>query len=629
MVNIKVSIDTILGILTFASLISVVKYVDLFVFLSSIFLICFAIYNEYRLKFFINKKILTLFAFLISGLLISKVNLDNFIYKMIQIVILFIIVKYFEEKKYRDYMQILTLLVFLITSSALLNFSMVFIVYILLIVFLGNILIILLTIYDNFPDPSMSRYDFKKLILKYTIIPLISIPFAALLFMIIPRTEYPLFDFLNRNDKGKTGFSSDLNLGAVSEIQEDTGVAFRIKMPKIDGNQLYFRAVVFDKFEKNRFKSDISNRKPNVTFERRDTVSYEIFLEPTNDKYLVTLDAPFSVSMQKSQVNEKLEYILDKNIYTKTGYTGISIITDKYRDNFVNIRSYIDKKSIPQEILDFAKKFESDNKLYTIKEVLQFLNDNFTYSLKDLPTGENPIEEFLFSHRKGNCEYFATAFALILRSLDIPARLVGGFKGGYYKKDIGYYVVLNKNAHVWVEAFLNGSWHRFDPTPLAISHFVNEKDLTFRLKMRFLLDDINYYWTKFVINYGFDTQVSIAKNISKGFRKLNFSFTYNKFVVTALGVSIILIIFLIIFKFKRKYDYHHLLVKFYNTLQKKGVLIDYSDTVSENVEKITDKELKALADMFAKEFNRIQFSNGKYDIKLLNKYLKKLKKRKS
>jgi hypothetical protein len=626
MVKIKVSIDIILAALTFVALVSIVKYIDPIILVLSILLISFAIYNEYKLKFFINRKILTLFAFLISGVIISKLNLDNFIYKMIQIVILFIIVKYFEEKKYRDYMQIITLLMFLITSSALLNFSMIFIVYILLIVFLGNIFIILLTIYDNSTERTFNKSDFKSLIFKYTIIPVISIPFATLLFIIIPRTEYPLFDFLNRNDKGKTGFSSNLNLGVVSEIQEDESVAFRIKMPQIDNNFLYFRAVVFDRFEKNRFKSDISSKNININFNKNHRVNYEIFLEPTNDKYLITLDVPFSVSMQHSNSTEKLEYILDKNIYTKTGYTGISILTDSYIDNFANVKKYIDKKSIPLQILDFAKQFEREDKTDTINEVLTFFKDDFTYSLTDLPTGDNAIEDFLFSHKKGNCEYFATGFALILRSLDIPTRLVGGFRGGYYKKDIGYYVVLNKNAHVWVETLLDNRWKRLDPTPLAISHFVNENNLTFKLKLRFFLDDINYYWTKFVINYGFDTQIFIAKNIGKGFKKLNFSLKYNKFIISFLAIVAILVIILISYKYKREKNYHYLLVKFYNLLQKKGVIVDYTKTISENISEISDKDLKSAVEKFEKEFNRYQFSSYK-DIKLLKKYLQNIKRK--
>lgn len=626
MVKIKVSIDIILAALTFVALVSIVKYIDPIILVLSILLISFAIYNEYKLKFFINRKILTLFAFLISGVIISKLNLDNFIYKMIQIVILFIIVKYFEEKKYRDYMQIITLLMFLITSSALLNFSMIFIVYILLIVFLGNIFIILLTIYDNSTERTFNKSNFKSLIFKYTIIPVISIPFATLLFIIIPRTEYPLFDFLNRNDKGKTGFSSNLNLGVVSEIQEDESVAFRIKMPQIDNNFLYFRAVVFDRFEKNRFKSDISSKNININFNKNHRVNYEIFLEPTNDKYLITLDVPFSVSMQHSNSTEKLEYIMDKNIYTKTGYTGISILTDSYIDNFANVKKYIDKKSIPLQILDFAKQFEREDKTDTINEVLTFFKDDFTYSLTDLPTGDNAIEDFLFSHKKGNCEYFATGFALILRSLDIPTRLVGGFRGGYYKKDIGYYVVLNKNAHVWVETLLDNRWKRLDPTPLAISHFVNENNLTFKLKLRFFLDDINYYWTKFVINYGFDTQIFIAKNIGKGFKKLNFSLKYNKFIISFLAIVAILVIILISYKYKREKNYHYLLVKFYNLLQKKGVIVDYTKTISENISEISDKDLKSAVEKFEKEFNRYQFSSYK-DIKLLKKYLQNIKRK--
>ena len=97
------------------------------------------------------------------------------------------------------------------------------------------------------------------------------------------------------------------------------------------------------------------------------------------------------------------------------------------------------------------------------------LIDNYTYTLDFVGRSpDNPIEDFLFRYRSGQCEYFASSMVLMLRSQGIPARLVTGFLGGEYNPFEGYYIVRDNNAHAWVEAYLAGAgWRIFDPTPPA------------------------------------------------------------------------------------------------------------------------------------------------------------------
>ena len=98
--------------------------------------------------------------------------------------------------------------------------------------------------------------------------------------------------------------------------------------------------------------------------------------------------------------------------------------------------------------------------------------------------GVDPIEDFVTNHRMGHCEYFASALTLMLRSQNIPARLVVGYRGGEFNYVGNYYVVRQRNAHAWVEAHVKpeeippgaiyreeqhagGGWLRLDPTPVA------------------------------------------------------------------------------------------------------------------------------------------------------------------
>ncbi len=91
----------------------------------------------------------------------------------------------------------------------------------------------------------------------------------------------------------------------------------------------------------------------------------------------------------------------------------------------------------------------------------------FAYSLTAQVVDPNadPVEDFLFHRRAGHCQYFASALALMIRSVGIPAQLVTGFKGGEELSD-GTLNVEKRFAHVWVEAWIeNRKWMAFDATP--------------------------------------------------------------------------------------------------------------------------------------------------------------------
>ena len=78
----------------------------------------------------------------------------------------------------------------------------------------------------------------------------------------------------------------------------------------------------------------------------------------------------------------------------------------------------------------------------------------------------DPVLDFLFENKEGHCEYFASAMALLARSVGIPARVVTGYRVGEKNPILGHYVVRERNAHAWVEAYLEGrGWVLFDPTP--------------------------------------------------------------------------------------------------------------------------------------------------------------------
>jgi protein-glutamine gamma-glutamyltransferase len=80
--------------------------------------------------------------------------------------------------------------------------------------------------------------------------------------------------------------------------------------------------------------------------------------------------------------------------------------------------------------------------------------------------GAPPLVSFVRTTRRGYCQHFAGAMALMLRYLGIPARVGAGFTTGLFDEDEGRWTVADTNAHTWVEVWFDGyGWLPFDPTP--------------------------------------------------------------------------------------------------------------------------------------------------------------------
>ena len=79
-----------------------------------------------------------------------------------------------------------------------------------------------------------------------------------------------------------------------------------------------------------------------------------------------------------------------------------------------------------------------------------------------------PLEHFLFETKAGYCQHFSGAMALLLRFGGVPARVATGFSPGGFRRRQGEWVVRDRDAHSWVEAWFDGiGWVTFDPTPTA------------------------------------------------------------------------------------------------------------------------------------------------------------------
>lgn len=90
----------------------------------------------------------------------------------------------------------------------------------------------------------------------------------------------------------------------------------------------------------------------------------------------------------------------------------------------------------------------------------------YTYTIPPLPPQGDAVDFFLFETRTGYCSYYASAMAVMARSLGIPARVATGYFTGAYDQATRTYTVYENEAHAWPELYLDGRWTAFEPTPI-------------------------------------------------------------------------------------------------------------------------------------------------------------------
>jgi hypothetical protein len=144
-----------------------------------------------------------------------------------------------------------------------------------------------------------------------------------------------------------------------------------------------------------------------------------------------------------------------------------------------------------------------------------YLRSRFTYTLNltGRPSSD-PLAHFLFETRAGHCEYFATAMAIMLRTLGIPSREVNGFLPGEYNDLGGDYIVRASDAHSWVEVYFPGlGWQVFDPTPAG-----SDSRNRFLTRLGLYIDWMQITWNEWVIGYDFVHQLTLAQNLQHSSR---------------------------------------------------------------------------------------------------------------
>uniref|UniRef100_UPI00261CFE7E transglutaminase-like domain-containing protein n=1 Tax=Hydrogenophaga sp. TaxID=1904254 RepID=UPI00261CFE7E len=155
----------------------------------------------------------------------------------------------------------------------------------------------------------------------------------------------------------------------------------------------------------------------------------------------------------------------------------------------------------------------------------------YTYTLEPGVYGANTADEFWFDKREGFCEHIASSFVILMRALDIPARIVTGYQGGELNGVDGYWTVRQRDAHAWTEVWLQGQgWVRVDPTSAvapgrigsfdrlrapqgALAGAIGNLNPNLVAELRAAWEAMNNSWNQWVLNYTQGRQLDLLKNL--------------------------------------------------------------------------------------------------------------------
>lgn len=523
--------------------------------------------------------------------------------------------KSFDLKEPWDHLQVyfMTLLQLIMASELTrsLAFGIVFLLFMIL-------LVTAMVLSHFLKEGALGKTSIKKPVILISLLTLLA---TAVFFVSIPRTAQKFLGGKHTNRIKTTGFSERVDFGSFGDVKLDPTVVMRVKTDNDLPISYYWRGMSLDFFDGLAWRKTIRERsqitKNNNEFmvspyDKKKAFRQKLFLEPLDSNVVFGLAeiSGIEANVFTLTADAAKDIFLPRRAGGRISYTVYSILSDSYDGD--SDRRYLQLPEGVEKIFGLAGNIVSGAATDTRKAFLikEYLKKNYTYSLltSKPPEGINPIEDFLFNTKRGYCEHYATSMVIMLRSLDIQARIVTGFYGGERNEYGEYIIVRQSDAHSWVEARLNGKWTRFDPTP--------EVTVQKRSAFSLMADSLKLNWSRYVVGFSSADQREIIGVLALPF-DLSGRFVLNIRTIKLTGYNFlilpvsVLFLCLLYFIIKRKryksYDFAaEKYVSFRKMLKKKGVSITPSTTAGD-ILKLTDVEVANSAEEFIRLYEEHRF----------------------
>ncbi len=381
----------------------------------------------------------------------------------------------------------------------------------------------------------------------------LGLPLMVMLFVLFPRMG-PLWG-LPQDAAGRTGLSGSMRLGGVATLAEDESIAFRIRFlgPVPGPEQLYFRGPVLSSFDGR----DWTRLVPNFPAEVRPRLNlrlqgqplpYEVTLEPSRLNLLPLLEMTPDVAGSAPQLDNWLltlradgQWQTDRPITDRVRLQASAWLQHAHgpSEPVLGLRDLV---ALPPNAnprtLSWAAALRQRADLRNADApalsaaVLQHIRSaGYTYTMEPGPYSGDAIDDFWFDRKLGFCEHFASAYVVVMRAMDVPARVVTGYQGADEKAQDGYFVVRQRNAHAWAEYWQAGvGWVRVDPTasvapdrvrlgrslraqPGLVDGAINTISPALAAQLRGLWEGANNRWNQMVLNYARGQQLDLLKRL--------------------------------------------------------------------------------------------------------------------
>lgn len=379
---------------------------------------------------------------------------------------------------------------------------------------------------------------------------LLGAPIMAVLFVLFPRIA-PLWGVPGDTPGARSGLSASMQVGTIASLALDESVALRVRFsgPPPPASEIYFRGPVLTSFDGREWRPLRSTVPARLQLAAElevqgPSVSYQVTLEPNNRPWIMVLDATASrpeLSGYRATMTPDLQWIADHPITELVRYSAKSNTAFRHGPlgMVAGLQDYLNlPANYNPRTLQLARELRRDPRYASattqtlVDAVMERLRTGgYTYTLEPGVYGTHTADEFWFDRKTGFCEHIASSFVLLMRALNIPARVVTGYQGGQMNAVDGFWTVRQSDAHAWAEVWMAGTgWVRVDPTsavaPSRIGSLVRLEaprnviaqalarvNPQFTVQLRALWEAANNSWNQWVLNYSQSKQFDLLRNI--------------------------------------------------------------------------------------------------------------------
>ena len=380
---------------------------------------------------------------------------------------------------------------------------------------------------------------------------LLGAPIMVVLFVLFPRVA-PLWGVPSDAMSGRSGLSGNMKVGTIASLALDESVAMRVRFEGSAPAQreLYFRGPVLSSFDGREWSALRSAFPPRMQLGAELQVSgapirYQVTLEANNRPWVLVLDAAPEaprINGYQATMSADLQWTADKPMADLVRYSAQSYTRFTHGPNRMatGLQDFLDlPPTYNPRTLQLAAQMRRDPRwaqadaAVLVDAVLDMLRTGgYTYTLEPGVFGTHTADEFWFDRKAGFCEHIASSFVLLMRALDVPARIVTGYQGGDINNVDGFWTVRQSDAHAWSEVWIAGrGWVRVDPTSAvapgrtgspqrlqaprnpvteALAGAIGPQ---VALNVRAVWDAVNNRWNQWVLNYTQSRQLDLLRNI--------------------------------------------------------------------------------------------------------------------